>query len=187
MFCLPSSKPWGSCSHAGERNVAVSSLFYCTVRLAQWVSADGSVASRRGDVSLAASPCMTWCLSYSFFPSDLLQQLFIDSAGGWFPFLHSAHWRELFSIDHVIKSSCRFYKLPGLNVKCLGNFLISISCICLCHHAMEVAHFQQKPPLLPETPKEQYILTLCLNQLLEEQYKFRVKEVQSWAVYQGRY
>lgn len=71
--------------------MAVSSLSYGAVRLAQRLSTDSLVAGRRSDVSLAASPRVTWYLSYYFFPSALLQQHFTDSAGAQVPSLHSLH------------------------------------------------------------------------------------------------
>lgn len=66
---LAKQQALGLCSQAGEWNVAVSSLSYCTVRMAQWLFTASHVAGRRSDVSLPDSPQVTWYLSLLSFHS----------------------------------------------------------------------------------------------------------------------
>lgn len=117
VFCLPSSKSWGSYSCTAEQHV-VSSFPYCTVMLAQRLITDSHVTGRRSDASLAASSHVTWYLLFlSFSPASVALYRFTQGLGSF----------SAFSMLRGTQPSCRFRKSSPLNAKHFWSFLISIS------------------------------------------------------------
>lgn len=111
-------------------------------------------------------------LFLSFSPASAALYRFTQGSGSF----------SAFGMLRGTQTSCKFHKSPPSNAKHFWSFLISTSCISATMQ-WKLCIFSRSHLCCQRLPGSSTFWTFgCLNQVREEQHKFRVKEVQPWTV-----